>query len=62
MDSTSCYIDRVITITGPIESCSDAEEMISEKMRQCFEQDSGSFQVTISTDLLEMKIKRKEIS
>lgn len=41
MDS---IIDRVITITGPLDGCSEAEEMISEKMRQCFDQDSGPFQ------------------
>lgn len=44
MDSTNNYVDRVITITGSTESCSEAEEKISEKMRQCFEQDAGSFQ------------------
>ncbi|BFZ01652.1 hypothetical protein BsWGS_04694 [Bradybaena similaris] len=44
MDSTNSYIDRVITITGSTDSCAEAEEKISEKMRQCFEQDASSFQ------------------
>ncbi|RUS82919.1 hypothetical protein EGW08_009303 [Elysia chlorotica] len=56
MDSNSCFIDRVITITGPLQNCSDAEEMISEKMRQCFEQDSGSFQVLICDFLQQVRI------
>jgi insulin-like growth factor 2 mRNA-binding protein 1 len=45
MDSSNGYIDRVITITGSTDGCSEAEEKISEKMQQCFEQDAaGSFQ------------------
>ncbi|CAG5121019.1 unnamed protein product [Candidula unifasciata] len=44
IDSANGYIDRVITITGATENCSEAEEKISEKMQQCFEQDAGSFQ------------------
>lgn len=51
MDSSSNYVDRVITITGSTDSCSEAEEKISEKMRQCFEQDAGSFQVNISLSM-----------
>ena len=47
MDTSNNYIDRVITITGSTENCAKAEEKISEKMRQCFEQDVGSFQVSI---------------
>jgi len=44
MDAGNSYMDRVITITGSTENCAKAEEKISEKMRQCFEQDVGSFQ------------------
>lgn len=45
MDMGNSYLDRVITITGSTENCAKAEEKVSEKMRQCFDQDSGSFQV-----------------
>ncbi|XP_005096966.1 insulin-like growth factor 2 mRNA-binding protein 1 [Aplysia californica] len=44
MDTGNNYMDRVITISGSTENCSKAEGKISEKMRQCFEQDVGSFQ------------------
>jgi len=44
MDMGNSYLDRVITITGSTENCAKAEEKVSEKMRQCFDQDSGSFQ------------------
>lgn len=46
MESGNNYMDRIITITGSTENCSKAEEKISEKMRQCFEQDLGSFHFT----------------
>jgi len=46
MDSGNNFMDRIITISGPTNNCSRAEEKISEKMRQCFEQDVGSFQFT----------------
>ena len=47
MDSGNNFMDRIITISGPTNNCSRAEEKISEKMRQCFEQDVGSFQVSL---------------
>ncbi|XP_076466149.1 insulin-like growth factor 2 mRNA-binding protein 2 [Babylonia areolata] len=38
------YVDRVITVTGSLENTFRAEEMISEKMRQCLEQDANTYQ------------------
>ena len=47
MDAGNSFMDRVITLTGSTENCAKAEEKISEKMRQCFEQDVGSYPVII---------------
>lgn len=44
-DMNSYYVDRVITVTGNLDDAIKAEEMLSEKMRQCFEQDSNMYQV-----------------
>jgi len=43
MDAGNSFMDRVITLTGSTENCAKAEEKISEKMRQCFDQDVGSY-------------------
>uniref|UniRef100_A0A0B7B689 RRM domain-containing protein n=1 Tax=Arion vulgaris TaxID=1028688 RepID=A0A0B7B689_9EUPU len=52
MDSANSYVDRVITITGSTDGCSEAEEKISEKMRQCFEQDASSFQFSAQQHMM----------
>lgn len=44
-DMNSYYMDRVITVTGNLDDAIKAEEMLSEKMRQCFEQDANMYQV-----------------
>ena len=44
-DMSSYYVDRVITVTGNLDDAIKAEEMLSEKMRQCFEQDANMYQV-----------------
>ena len=44
-DMSSYYVDRVITVTGTLDDAVKAEEMLSEKMRQCFEQDANMYQV-----------------
>ncbi|XP_070211068.1 insulin-like growth factor 2 mRNA-binding protein 2 isoform X4 [Littorina saxatilis] len=43
-DMSGYYVDRVITITGNLDDAIKAEEMLSEKMRQCFEQDANLYQ------------------
>lgn len=43
-DMNSYYVDRVITVTGNLDDAIKAEEMISEKMRQCYEQDANMYQ------------------
>nr|KAG5693519.1 hypothetical protein BaRGS_006221 [Batillaria attramentaria] len=43
-DMNSYYVDRVITVTGNLDDAIRAEEMLSEKMRQCFEQDANMYQ------------------
>lgn len=43
-DMNSYYVDRVITVTGKLEDSIKAEEMISEKMKQCYDQDIHSYQ------------------
>ncbi|XP_025093573.1 insulin-like growth factor 2 mRNA-binding protein 2 [Pomacea canaliculata] len=43
-DMNSYYMDRVITVTGNLDDAIKAEEMLSEKMRQCFEQDANMYQ------------------
>ncbi|XP_041366923.1 insulin-like growth factor 2 mRNA-binding protein 2 isoform X2 [Gigantopelta aegis] len=39
-DMNNYYVDRIITITGSPEQASKAEELISEKMRACINQDA----------------------
>lgn len=43
-EMNSYYVDRVITVTGTLDDAIKAEEMISEKMRQCYEQDANAYQ------------------
>ena len=51
-DAVNYFIDRVITITGPVENASKAEGLISEKMRKCFERDTQNY-VSIDSSVLE---------
>ena len=43
------YVDRVITITGNLDDAIKAEEMLSEKMRTCYEQDTNVYQYQVIT-------------
>ncbi|WAQ94866.1 IF2B3-like protein [Mya arenaria] len=38
------YADRVVTITGPLDSCRNGLELVFEKMRKCAELDQQNFQ------------------
>lgn len=40
------YADRVVTITGPLDNCEKALELIFDKMRKCAEQDQQNFPVS----------------
>ena len=42
-DAMNYFVDRVITITGPVENASKAESLISDKMRKCFERDMQNY-------------------
>ncbi|XP_050388524.2 insulin-like growth factor 2 mRNA-binding protein 2 isoform X2 [Patella vulgata] len=43
-DMNTYYVDRVITISGgSLDAACKAEEMLSEKMRQCYEQDAQNY-------------------
>lgn len=42
-DMNGYYVDRVITVTGKLEDSMKAEEMISEKMKNCYDQDINTY-------------------
>ena len=40
------FADRVVTITGPLDNCRQALELIFDKMRKCAELDQQNFPVS----------------
>jgi hypothetical protein len=38
------FTDRVVTITGPLDSCKKGGELLFEKMRKCAELDQQNYQ------------------
>lgn len=59
-DMNSYYMDRVITVTGNLDDAIKAEEMLSEKMRQCFEQDANMYQVRTCV-LVRLVVHKSEV-
>ncbi|XP_021368484.1 insulin-like growth factor 2 mRNA-binding protein 2 isoform X1 [Mizuhopecten yessoensis] len=47
-DANNMYVDRVVTVTGSVENASQAESLLSDKMRKCFDQDQHGYMGQIS--------------
>ena len=46
-DVNNYYADRIISVTGNLDGMAKAEELLSEKMRTCMDQDANVFQVGV---------------